>query len=56
MARKKKIDVPKVEEENINAHIIGAGDVVDKTLRQVVTATSDGSIAALQAIRYLDSQ
>ena len=26
--------------------IFGAGDVVDKTLRQVVTATSDGAIAA----------
>ena len=32
-----------------------AGDCKVKKIRQVVTATSDGSIAALQAIRYLDS-
>ena len=33
-----------------------AGDCKVKKIRQVVTATSDGSIAALQAIRYLDSK
>lgn len=32
-----------------------AGDCRHKSIRQVVTATSDGSIAALQAIKYLDS-
>ena len=32
-----------------------AGDCKKKAIRQVVTATSDGSIAALQAIRYLDT-
>ena len=35
--------------------IYAAGDCIDKKVRQIVTATSDGSIAALQAIRYLDS-
>lgn len=33
-----------------------AGDCKVKKIRQVVTATSDGSIAALQAIKYLDSK
>ena len=33
-----------------------AGDCKVKKIRQVVTATSDGSIAALQAIRYLDNK
>lgn len=32
-----------------------AGDCIDKKIRQIVTATSDGAIAALQAIKYLDS-
>ena len=32
-----------------------AGDCKRKAVRQIVTATSDGSIAALQAIRYLDT-
>ena len=36
MARKKKIDVPKVEEENINAHIIGAGDVVEQLITETL--------------------
>ena len=36
MARKKKIDVPKVEEENINAHIIGAGDVVEQFITETL--------------------
>ncbi len=33
--------------------IYGAGDVTKKTLRQVVTATSDGAIAAQQAFHYI---
>ena len=33
-----------------------AGDCKVKKIRQVVTATSDGSIAALQAIKYLDNK
>ena len=32
-----------------------AGDCLKKNIRQIVTATGDGSIAALGAIRYLDS-
>lgn len=33
--------------------IFGAGDVCDKVLRQVVTATNDGAIAAQSVIKYL---
>ena len=33
--------------------IYGAGDVCDKVLRQVVTATNDGAIAAQSALHYL---
>ncbi|HPW52961.1 MAG TPA: FAD-dependent oxidoreductase [Erysipelotrichaceae bacterium] len=33
--------------------IFGAGDVIDKDLRQVVTATSDGAIAANSAVKYI---
>ena len=33
--------------------IFAAGDVIDKQLRQVVTATSDGAIAADGAIKYI---
>lgn len=33
--------------------LFAAGDVLDKELRQVVTATSDGAIAAMSAIEYL---
>jgi thioredoxin reductase (NADPH) len=36
--------------------IFVAGDCKVKKIRQIVTATSDGSIAALQAIKYLDSK
>lgn len=36
------------------AGLFGAGDVTDTVLRQIVTATSDGAIAAQQAIFYLD--
>lgn len=35
--------------------IYGAGDVCDKVLRQVVTATNDGAIAAQSVIKYLRS-
>ena len=33
--------------------IYAAGDCRQKAIRQIVTASSEGSIAALQAIRYL---
>ncbi len=33
--------------------IYGAGDVCDKILRQVVTATNDGAIAAQSALKYI---
>ena len=33
--------------------LYGAGDVCDKVLRQVVTATNDGAIAAQSALHYL---
>jgi thioredoxin reductase (NADPH) len=32
-----------------------AGDCRSKTIRQVVTAASDGAIAAMGACRYLDA-
>jgi len=35
--------------------VFAAGDIRDKELRQIVTATGDGSIAAEQAIKYLES-
>jgi len=35
--------------------IFAAGDVIDKELRQVVTATSDGAIAAQSAYKYLET-
>ncbi|MCI5745064.1 MAG: FAD-dependent oxidoreductase [Erysipelotrichaceae bacterium] len=35
--------------------IYAAGDCRHKAIRQIVTASSDGAIAALQAIRYIDS-
>jgi thioredoxin reductase (NADPH) len=34
--------------------IYAAGDVLDKNLRQIVTASSDGAIAASKAIHYID--
>ncbi|GAA0448702.1 MAG: thioredoxin-disulfide reductase [Bacillota bacterium] len=34
--------------------IFAAGDIRDKTLRQIVTATGDGSIAAEAAIKYVE--
>ena len=35
--------------------IFVAGDVKSKKVRQLTTATSDGTIAALNAIKYLDN-
>ncbi len=35
--------------------VFAAGDCRQKKIRQIVTASSDGAIAALQAIQYLDS-
>ena len=35
--------------------IYAAGDVVQKDLRQIVTATSDGAIAAQSAYKYIES-
>lgn len=34
--------------------IFAAGDVIEKTLRQVVTAANDGAIAAQEIIKYLE--
>src|SRR5690625_4077669 len=44
--------------ENMETSIPGifaAGDIREKELRQVVTATGDGSIAAEQAIKYIEN-
>ena len=38
------------------AGVYGAGDVCDKVLRQVVTATNDGAIAAQSALHYIRNQ
>ena len=35
--------------------IYAAGDVTDKILRQVVTATNDGAVAAQEAFHYIDN-
>ena len=37
-------------EDNVTA----AGDVTDSSLKQVVTAASDGALAAFEAVRYID--
>jgi thioredoxin reductase (NADPH) len=37
------------------AGVFVAGDCRTKSIRQVATATSDGTIAALAAVRYIDS-
>jgi thioredoxin reductase (NADPH) len=34
--------------------IYAIGDVIDKELRQIVTAAADGSIAAVEVAKYLD--
>ena len=36
--------------------IFAAGDTRVKTLRQVVTATSDGAISAMEAIKFINQQ
>ncbi|MBP6491590.1 MAG: thioredoxin-disulfide reductase [Clostridia bacterium] len=44
--------------ENMKTNIDGvfaAGDIREKTLRQVVTAAADGAIAAVQAEKYIES-
>ena len=44
-------------DENMKTNVEGvfaAGDVRVKSLRQVVTATADGAIAAVQAEKYID--
>ena len=46
-----------VTEDNMSTKVPGifaAGDVRDKGLRQIVTATGDGSIAAQSAIDYIE--
>ncbi|HEY8364129.1 MAG TPA: thioredoxin-disulfide reductase [Haloplasmataceae bacterium] len=48
-----------ITDENMKTNIPGvfaAGDVRVKSLRQVVTATSDGAIAAVQAEKYIEEQ
>jgi thioredoxin reductase (NADPH) len=35
--------------------IYGAGDVIVKNVRQISTAISDGTIAAMSAKRYIDT-
>ena len=35
--------------------VFAAGDIRVKSLRQVVTATADGAIAAVQAEKYIES-
>ena len=35
--------------------IFGAGDLIDKTLRQIITAAGDGSIAAQEAFYYVQA-
>jgi len=45
-----------VTDENMQTSIPGvfaAGDIRDKTIRQITTATSDGTIAALSAVNYI---
>jgi thioredoxin reductase (NADPH) len=35
--------------------VFAAGDVRDKGLRQIITAASDGAIAAMSAYHYIES-
>ena len=35
--------------------VFAAGDIRDKALRQIVTACSDGAIAATECIKYLQN-
>ncbi|QIK56426.1 FAD-dependent oxidoreductase [Erysipelothrix sp. HDW6A] len=41
--------------ETVMPGVFGAGDVVQKHLRQIVTATSDGAVAAQNAFHYIQS-
>lgn len=41
--------------EGADAGIFTAGDCRTKTVRQITTATADGAVAALTAIRFIDS-
>jgi thioredoxin reductase (NADPH) len=41
--------------ETSSKGVFAAGDIVQKSLKQIVTASSDGAIAATSAIRYLNS-
>ena len=46
-----------ISKENCKTDLDGiyvAGDIREKELRQLVTATSDGAIAATEAIKYLN--
>jgi len=46
-----------ITDENMKTNVPGvfaAGDIRDKSLRQVVTAAADGAIAAVQAEKYLE--
>lgn len=48
-----------ITDEEMKTNIPGvfaAGDVRQKSLRQVVTATADGAIAAMSAIRYIEEE
>jgi thioredoxin reductase (NADPH) len=36
--------------------LFGAGDVRQKQIRQVVTATSDGAIAVQNVLKYLEAR
>lgn len=48
-----------ITDENMNTNIPGvfaAGDVRQKVLRQVVTATADGAIAAVMAEKYIEDK
>ncbi len=44
------------KQETSVAGIFAAGDVTDKFLRQVVTAASDGAVAAVAADRYIEEE
>ena len=35
--------------------IFGIGDVIEKDLRQIITAAADGTIAAVEVSRYIES-
>ena len=47
-----------LSDENMHTNIEGvfvAGDIRKKSLRQIVTACSDGAIAGSEAIKYLSN-